>query len=284
MVKFRRLHNFCTPFLINLSVCDMLMTAFILPILGFNGISGQSYLPIPICKLISIIFHVVIGMFSRFYAFITIIILLIINYTCVNLPIYFLAVSCCSLAAVSFIRCLAIWTDNKCRLLEQPKTCLVFIWIVPATALFVFYNSVWSEESHIRSSYVCSFFCGINSMQSYNLDVISNSNVLSNITFSDNNTQENTFYGALKDEYNKKIPTNYIELSSIEGENRQHLEPHVRKNRTPTWIMVILPSLFNFVPLCVLVISYCMIWVKIRRSNDQIEGMVAFNKHKNEVN
>merc|ERR1719273_840294 len=137
MIKFRRLHNFCTPFLINLSICDAMMTALILPILGFNGITGYSYLPTILCKIVSIIFHVII------------------------------AVASCSLAAVSFIRCLAIWTDNKCRLLERHKTCLAFIWTIPAIALLAFYNSNWSDERHIRSSYVCSFFCGINSMRQY---------------------------------------------------------------------------------------------------------------------
>ena len=61
MIKFRRLHNFCTPFLINLSICDAMMTALILPILGFNGITGYSYLPTILCKMVSIIFHVIIG-------------------------------------------------------------------------------------------------------------------------------------------------------------------------------------------------------------------------------
>ena len=51
----------------------------------------------------------------------------------------------------------------------------------------------------------------------------------------------------------------------------------------PTWAFIIAPSVFNFGPLCVLVISYCMIWVKIKRSNHLIQGMVAFNKHRNEV-
>ena len=51
----------------------------------------------------------------------------------------------------------------------------------------------------------------------------------------------------------------------------------------PTWLFVLPPSLFNYVPLCILIVSYCMIWVKIKRSNVRIEGMVAFNKHKNEV-
>ena len=64
MVKTRRLHNFCTPFLINLSVCDALMTVFILPVLGFNGVLGKSYFPVFLCKVVSIVFHVIIGKYA----------------------------------------------------------------------------------------------------------------------------------------------------------------------------------------------------------------------------
>ena len=49
------------------------------------------------------------------------------------------------------------------------------------------------------------------------------------------------------------------------------------------WLYIAIPALFNWVPLAIMLISYCLIWVRIRRSNNSIEGMVAFNKHQNEV-
>ena len=60
-------------------------------------------------------------------------------------------------------------------------------------------------------------------------------------------------------------------------------EDNHNKGIVPGWLFIIPPTLFHFIPLCILVVCYCMIWVKIKRSNDGIEGMVAFNKHKNEV-
>lgn len=60
-------------------------------------------------------------------------------------------------------------------------------------------------------------------------------------------------------------------------------EDNYNKTNVPGWLFIIPPTLFHFIPLCILVVCYCMIWVKIKRSNDGIEGMVAFNKHKNEV-
>ena len=169
----------------------------------------------------------------------------------------FSAVASCSLAAVSFIRCLAIWTDNKCRLLERHKTCLAFIWTIPAIALFAFYNSNWSDERHIRSSYVCSFFCGINSMRQYRNPMPENPKALINKSYIHNMTITDMEDYLDEDNHNKGI--------------------------VPGWLFIIPPTLFHFIPLCILVVCYCMIWVKIKRSNDGIEGMVAFNKHKNEV-
>ena len=50
-----------------------------------------------------------------------------------------------------------------------PRPYLIFIWLLPASVLFLFYNNFWSSDEHIRSSYVCSFFCGKHSMRTYQL-------------------------------------------------------------------------------------------------------------------
>ena len=74
-----------------------------------------------------------------------------------------------------------------------------------------------------------------------------------------------------------------VELFEIPKDSQDLVYKSDQAYTTPTWMFVLPPSLFNYVPLAILVVSYCMIWVKIKRSNDRIEGMVAFNKHKNEV-
>ena len=73
---------------------------------------------------------------------------------------------------------------------------------------------------------------------------------------------------------------NSLEISKL---NQNTINHSNEDYDIPTWLFVLPPSLFNYVPLCILIVSYCMIWVKIKRSNVRIEGMVAFNKHKNEV-
>ena len=205
----------------------------------------------------------------------------------VNRKINFLsAVSSCSLAAVSFIRCLAIWTDNKCRLLEHHKTCLTFIWIVPTFVLLIFYYYFWSDDRHIRSSYVCSFFCGISAMQNYNVKYNERFDEIENEQLSNISTSLLTTNILNEDEYIPEIvdsATGGLGSLEIFKANQNIINHSDEEYEIPTWLFVLPPSLFNYVPLCILIVSYCMIWVKIKRSNVRIEGMVAFNKHKNEV-
>ena len=200
--------------------------------------------------------------------------------------IFLLAVSTCSLAAVSFIRCLAIWTDNKCRLLEHHKRCLTVIWILPTLTLLIFYYYFWSDDRHIRSSYVCSFFCGISSMQRYNLNQNKYTKQIDRQTFLNHTTSILTKNMLDESRYVHDLTLlteEQFELLEIPKYSQDVVYTAEQAYTTPTWMFVLPPSLFNYVPLGILVVSYCMIWVKIKRSNDRIEGMVAFNKHKNEV-
>ena len=194
--------------------------------------------------------------------------------------------STCSLAAVSFIRCLAIWTDNKCRLLEHHKRCLAVIWTLPTITLLIFYYNFWSDDRHIRSSYVCSFFCGISSMQSYNLNLNKYSKQIERQSFLNHSTSKLTTNMLSESEYLHDITLlseEEVELFEIPKDSQDLVYKSDQAYTTPTWMFVLPPSLFNYVPLAILVVSYCMIWVKIKRSNVRVEGMVAFNKHKNEV-
>ena len=61
MVFRKRLYNCCTPYLISVSMSDLIMTAIILPVAGLNAVTGLSYIPIQLCKGISIIFHILLG-------------------------------------------------------------------------------------------------------------------------------------------------------------------------------------------------------------------------------
>ncbi len=61
----RRLRNNCTPFLISLSVCDLLMTLVVLPLIGANAVSGRILVPFPVCKYFSIVFHILMREFPH---------------------------------------------------------------------------------------------------------------------------------------------------------------------------------------------------------------------------
>ena len=70
------------------------------------------------------------------------------------------------------------------------------------------------------------------------------------------------------------------DMAATTAANDQHEDQHLI---FPTWAFILIPSLFTWVPLCIMLTSYCMIWMKIKRSNREIEGMIAFNKHQKEV-
>ncbi len=61
MLNKRRLYNCCTPYLISVSLCDLLMTGVMLPAIGLNGIFGRVVLPNMVCKWLSICFHCLLG-------------------------------------------------------------------------------------------------------------------------------------------------------------------------------------------------------------------------------
>ena len=42
-------------------MADLLMTLFILPVLGFNALAGFYLIPFPVCKFISVSFHTGLG-------------------------------------------------------------------------------------------------------------------------------------------------------------------------------------------------------------------------------
>ena len=125
-------------------------------------------------------------------------------------------------------------------------------------------------------------------MGKYNVESYANLGEWQNDSYFFNLTSKNNADILLKDGGSqKRIPIETSDKYSAtlaNHEEGQHILPAKDIEYVfPNWVFVLPPSLFNFVPLGILVISYCMIWVKIKRSNHRIEGMVAFNKHKNEV-
>ena len=74
------------------------------------------------------------------------------------------ATSWIGLAMVSAIRCMGIWTNNKCYLLKFTKSFISGIWLVPSISVTYFLYSSWGSEAHIRTGYICWYFCGVEEM------------------------------------------------------------------------------------------------------------------------
>jgi len=134
MMFRKRLYTACTPYLISVSMADLVMTAVILPVVGINGITGKVFLPTVFCKWFSILYHDI------------------------------LATSWLGLAMVSVVRCAGVWTNNKCCLLDWTKTIISLTWLLPMTNITYFLTLRWSSEEHVRTGYICWFFCGVKEM------------------------------------------------------------------------------------------------------------------------
>ena len=126
-------------------------------------------------------------------------------------------------------------------------------------------------------------------MRNYDTESDENFGEMRNESYFYNLTSKNNVHILLEESRSqKRIPTATSDEYSETWENHKEETQQIVQERdlesvSPNWVFVLPPSLFNFVPLGILVISYCMIWVKIKRSNHRVEGMVAFNKQKNEV-
>jgi len=134
MIFRKRLYNCCTPYLISVSMSDLIMTAIILPVAGLNAVTGLSYIPIQLCKGISIIFHIL------------------------------LVTSWLGIAMVSVIRCVGIWTNNTCFILRYTKTLICMTWVIPILSISHTLYGNWGSDEHIRTGFVCWYFCGIKHM------------------------------------------------------------------------------------------------------------------------
>ena len=74
------------------------------------------------------------------------------------------ATSWLGLAMVSVVRCAGVWTNNKCCLLDWTKTIISLTWLLPMTNITYFLTLRWSSEEHVRTGYICWFFCGVKEM------------------------------------------------------------------------------------------------------------------------
>jgi hypothetical protein len=65
---------------------------------------------------------------------------------------------------VSVIRCAAIWTNAKCTLLKWTGSLIAMTWLLPIISITYFLHGSWGSEEHIRTGYICWFFCGVREM------------------------------------------------------------------------------------------------------------------------
>ena len=86
-----------------------------------------------------------------------------INAICSSL-LLFLATSWLGLAMVSVVRCAGIWTNNKCCLLQWTKSIIALTWLLPFTNITYAMYFRWASEEHVRTGYICWFFCGVKHM------------------------------------------------------------------------------------------------------------------------
>ena len=85
------------------------------------------------------------------------------NY-CLSFSFIQKATSWLGLAMVSVVRCAGVWTNNKCCLLDWTKTIISLTWLLPMTNITYFLTLRWSSEEHVRTGYICWFFCGVKEM------------------------------------------------------------------------------------------------------------------------
>ncbi len=61
LLRAKSLYNSSTPYLISITICDLLASTFVLPFLGVSGLSGRVLYPVWLCKLLSLGFHILHG-------------------------------------------------------------------------------------------------------------------------------------------------------------------------------------------------------------------------------
>ena len=103
-------------------------------------------------------------------------------------------------------------------------------------------------------------------MQSYNLNLNKHSKQIGRQSFLNHSTSKLTTNMLSESEYLHDITLlseDEVELFEIPKDSQDLVYKSDQAYTTPTWMFVLPPSLFNYVPLAILVVSYCMIWVKI---------------------
>ena len=68
------------------------------------------------------------------------------------------------IAMVSVIRCVGIWTNNTCFILRYTKTLICMTWVIPILSISHTLYGNWGSDEHIRTGFVCWYFCGIKHM------------------------------------------------------------------------------------------------------------------------
>lgn len=128
LARTKRLYNHCTPFLFSLAVGNLCGCVTSLPVVSHNALLGTMLKSRILCRLMSMELHALFG------------------------------ISFATVAAISAIQCLVVWSKGSSKLLN--KKCIgllvMMTWIVPIVAvfpLFFVFGSIW------HSGRICSYFC-----------------------------------------------------------------------------------------------------------------------------
>ena len=129
--RTRRLHNHCTPLLLNLAIGNLLCCTTSMPVMAHQAlIQSPINFPILVCKLLSLELHSLFG------------------------------VSFCTLAAIALVRCLAVrsTTAPSVFLHKHYLHCLLGLtWLLPVLLAVPFY---FHYQSSGHDGRLCMFFCG----------------------------------------------------------------------------------------------------------------------------
>ena len=129
--RTRRLHNHCTPLLLNLAIGNLLCCTTSMPVMAHQAlIQSPINFPILVCKLLSLELHSLFG------------------------------VSFCTLAAIALVRCLAVrsTTAPSVFLHKHYLQCLLGLtWLLPVLLAVPFY---FHYQSSGHDGRLCMFFCG----------------------------------------------------------------------------------------------------------------------------
>jgi len=133
----KHIHNHLTPLLLNLAVGNVICCSSVFPVIAYNSLTSTSILP---NNIICSFFKVLLHSFSGF--------------------------SLSTVAAISVIQCVAVWTNGVSSWLNRYMigNLIALTWIVPISgAVSLALTSAFESPAH--SGRLCNYFCGTSSSE-----------------------------------------------------------------------------------------------------------------------